>query len=248
MKVLVAVDDTDNLETKGTGHLAEAIAQEVERKGWGTRSCITRHQLLVHPDIPYTSHNSSMCFTADIEEKHLAQLTSHAAAFLESASARGSDPGLCVAAADHLDRTDELIAFGKRAKQAVLDEAEAHALARRLGLHLSAHGGTGGGVIGALAAVGLRLSGDDGRLRGHLDVATAGGKGVATVRDLRAHPYVDSVRTLGGRVLRDDEAVLLSDWKVKAVMQGGMGVLLVTESASGEAPWQTCPRAVLKAF
>ena len=248
MRVLLAVDDTDNLETKGTGHLAEAIAQELEQSGWGKRSYITRHQLLVHPDVPYTSHNSAMCFTADIDEANLETLTSRAGAYLERASAPGSDPGLCVAAAERLERTDELIAFGKRAKEAVLRKEEAHDLARSLGIHLSAHGGTGGGVIGALAAVGLRLSGNDGRLRGHLEIGNVDENGVATVRDLRAHPHVASVRTLDGEVLGDDEVVLLSDSKVKAVMQGGTGVLLVTESASNEAPWQTCPRAVLRAF
>ena len=248
MKVLLAVDDTDNLETKGTGHLAEAIAQELVRQRWGTRSYITRHQLLVHPDVPYTSHNSSMCFTAEIDGARLPDLTSHAAAFLETASAPGSDPGLCVAVADRLEDAEELIAFGKRAKQAVLGKDEAYDLARRLGVHLSEHGGTGGGVIGALAAVGLRLSGNDGRLRGHLEIGRVDGNGVATVRDLCAHPHVGSVRTLRGDVLRGDEAVLLSEWKVKAVMQGGSGVLLVTESASGEAPWETCPRAILKAY
>lgn len=248
MRVLVAVDDTDNLETKGTGHLAEAIARDVERNGWGTRSYITRHQLLVHPDVPYTSHNSAMCFTADVDEARVADLTAHAAAFLERASAPGSDPGLCVAAAERLEANDELVAFGERAKRTVLAKDEAHDLARRLGIHLSEHGGTGGGVIGALAAVGLRLGGNDGRLRGHLEIGNVDGNGVVTVRDLRAHPCVGSVRTLEGEVLRDDEAVLLSDWKVKAVLRGGAGVLLVTASSSCAAPWQTAPRQVLKSF
>ena len=58
MNVLVAVDDTDNLGTKGTGHLAERIAQRIEANDWGRRSYITRHQLFVHPDVPYTSHGT----------------------------------------------------------------------------------------------------------------------------------------------------------------------------------------------
>jgi hypothetical protein len=248
MRVLVAVDDTDNLETKGTGHLAEALAEHVERSGWGTRSYVTRHQLLVHPDVPYTSHNSSMCFAADVDEAHVEALTAHAAAFLERASAPGSDPGLCVALADRREGAGELVAFGERAKREVIEQGEAYDLARRLGIHLSAHGGTGGGVIGALAAAGLRLGGNDGRLRGRLEIENVDARGVTTVRDLRAHPHVDSVRTLGGDVLRDHEAVLLSDWKVKAVLRGGRGVLLVDRSPSPDVPWQTCSKAVLKAF
>ena len=130
----------------------------------------------------------------------------------------------------------------------MLGKRDAYELARRLGVHLSEHGGTGGGVIGALAAVGLRLSGNDGRLRGHLEIGNVDANRVAIVRDLCAHPHVGSVRTLRGDVLRDDEAVLLSEWKVKAVMQGGTGVLLVTESGSGAAPWEMCPKAILRSF
>jgi hypothetical protein len=248
MQVLLAVDDTDNLETKGTGHLAEAIARDVERSGWGTRSYVTRHQLLVHPDVPYTSHNSAMCFTVELDEARLAALTAHAAAFLERASAPGSDPGLCVAVADWLERPRELVAFGERAKRDVLVSGEAHELARRAGVHLSGHGGTGGGVIGALAAVGLRLGGEDGRLRGHLELGEAAAGDVVTVSELRAHPHVALVQTVGGVVLGDDEGVLLSHWKVKPVLRGGRGVLLVTESTSDLARWETCSRDVLKAF
>jgi len=246
MKVLLAVDDTDNLESIGTGHLAEAIAQEVEKNGWGKRSYISRHQLLVHPAVPYTSHNSSMCFTADIDSACLDLLIEHAARFLGEASAPGSDPGLCVAVAGRLEESEELVAFGQRAKQTVVKKGEAHALARRLGVHLSEHGGTGGGVIGALAAVGLRLSGNDGRVRGHLQIENV--NGVATVRDICAHPGVGSVQTLEGEALRDEESVLLSGWKVKAVLQGGGPVLLVVPSESADARWRTCPKEILRAY
>jgi hypothetical protein len=102
-------------------------------------------------------------------------------------------------------------------------------------------------VIGALAAVGLRLGGNDGRLRGQLEVG-ASGAGVVTVRDLRAHPHVAAVQTLAGEVLGDEERVLLAPWKVKAVLRAGRGVLLVTASASGRAPWETCCREVVRTF
>ena len=52
MRILVAIDDTDNLESRGTGEIASLIAEGVQQNGWGTASMVTRHQLLVHPDIP----------------------------------------------------------------------------------------------------------------------------------------------------------------------------------------------------
>jgi hypothetical protein len=190
-----------------------------------------------------------MCFTADLEDGRLGDLTACAAARLEAERAPGADPGLCLAVPARLAQPEELVAFGERAKREVLRAEEAHALARSAGVHLSAHGGTGGGVIGALAAVGLRLGGNDGRLRGHLDLELGTGPGdVVAVGRLLAHPHVAGVQTLGGEVLDEGEEVLLSHWKVKPVLRGGRGVLLVVASSSGRAGWETCPREILRAF
>ena len=45
----------------GTGRLSRMLAEELTKKGLVSNTSVTRHQLLVHPDIPYTSHNSSAC-------------------------------------------------------------------------------------------------------------------------------------------------------------------------------------------
>ena len=55
------------------------------------------------------------------------------------------------------------IDFGYRAKQVVLTKSNAYKLAKKLDIHLSEHGGSGQGVIGALAGVALRLTANDGR-------------------------------------------------------------------------------------
>jgi hypothetical protein len=205
MRVLVAIDDTDALGTRGTGHLAEDVAQAMERNGLGRRSFITRHQLLVHPDVPYTSHNSAMCFTAELWPGAVEPLVALAGAMLERGRAPGSDPGLCVAAPEALERTEDLVAWGRAAKTTVLRKGDAYVLARRVGVHLSEHGGTGQGVVGALAGVGLRLSGMDGRVRGGLVIPSV--DGTASAREIRAHPQVRAVLGLGGEVPRDDDRV-----------------------------------------
>lgn len=247
MKVFVCIDDTDNLESRGTGELASMLACDVVNNGWGKSSYVTRHQLLVHPDVPYTSHNSSMCFSADINEAHLETLISHASDFLEKESAEGSDPGLCVAVAERLNNSEALIEFGRKAKQVVVTQSEAYELAQRLELHLTAHGGTGHGVIGALAGVGLRLSGNDGRLKGWFNFRSA--NGIASVSDLCALPGIDSVRSLDGKTLSEEELIKTED-KVKSVFLGGKSVVLVTPAVggSGEAPWQLCSKQQLKKY
>src|SRR5512144_2124182 len=124
MRILVSIDDTDNLESRGTGELASLIAEDLESFAWGQSRYITRHQLLVHPDIPYTSHNSAMCFTAEVGEAHLESIIDYAASFLARESATGSDPGLCVVAVDRLVSLEPLIAFGRKAKQSVVTMEE----------------------------------------------------------------------------------------------------------------------------
>ena len=53
---LVGLDDTDVLESRGTGHLARqiaaALATEYQVLG------VTRHQLLLDPRVPCTRNNS----------------------------------------------------------------------------------------------------------------------------------------------------------------------------------------------
>lgn len=247
VSLYICIDDTDNLESMGTGELASMLAAEVEANGWGGCSSISRHQLLVHPDIPYTSHNSAMCFTADVHDPYIGTLIAHSCAFLAANSAEGSDPGICVAAARELADISPLVEFGMRAKREVLTRQDAYGLAATLGVHLSEHGGTGQGVIGALAGVGLRLGGNDGRLKGRLDIGPEGG--VVTVGELLARPDVGIVRSIAdGVVLADGERIRIGD-KVKTVLSGGVAVLLVdgAEDVDG-ARWRTCTRRQLKGY
>lgn len=247
MDILVCIDDTDSIDSRGTGELAAELAQEVEKRTWGRCGVITRHQLYVHPDIPYTSHNSSMCFPLRLDRGVFAEFKNFAAEFLDRESAAGSDPGLCIAEIDGLIGKDGLIEFGYLAKRAVLTMDDAVALAGRVGVHLSSHGGTGQGIIGALAGVGLRLGGNDGRLRGSLQIPSV--DGVASVVDIIAHPDVDAVRTTEGRELGAAERVRFVD-KVKTVLLGGKFVLLVMadNEPSDGVGWRTCTRQQLKRY
>lgn len=247
MYILVCIDDTDNIDSKGTGELASMIAQDIEKKGWGKTSGITRHQLLVHPDIPYTSHNSSMCFSAEIDEIFLGKLITDASDFLVSESAEGSDPGLCVVVVDQLISPELLINFGRKAKELVLTKEEAYELANKMGIHLSEHGGTGQGIIGALAGAGLRLTGNDGRFKGKHKINAV--NNVATVSEIYTQADIDLVKSLDGFILSELESVRLGE-KVKSVLLEEKSVLLVTpthEDSDG-VKWEICSRQQLKNY
>lgn len=234
MEILLCIDDTDNLESRGTGYLAEMLRRDIETLFGGRTTRITRHQLFVSDDIPYTSHNSAMCFRGEIEALYLDKLIFHAGNFLEKMSAEGSDPGLCVAVADRITEKEKLISFGCSATVKVLAKEDAIELAKITGVHLSEHGGTGGGIIGALAGVGLRLGGNNGRFKGWLDVK--GGDRRITVERLLADYEIDEVRDIRGEIIKADDPVFL-DERIKTVLLDGLCVLPVKKNPAGNSDW-----------
>ncbi len=170
-RVYVAFDDTDNLGAdRGTGKVGRWFADDLPP---GVRLwAVARQQLLVHPDVPYTSHNSSAVCVLDVEPARwpdcpsadggvLAELVQRACDHVERHQLPGSDPGVCVAWAGS-PALDALAAFGRRAAVSVVTQADARAAAA--GAHLSGHGGSDDGIIGAAAGVGLTAQGWHGRM------------------------------------------------------------------------------------
>jgi tRNA(Ile2) C34 agmatinyltransferase TiaS len=152
------MDDTDNTESRGTGHLARQVASclsaEYEILG------VVRHQLLFDSRIPYTKHNSSATIVLQAKTGvNLEAVFQQVKECMQADFQPGSDPGLCVAA----DVPEAITAFGRRAKVDLVTQEEARQLAVQYGILLEGLGGSEGGVIGALAGVGLAASGEDGR-------------------------------------------------------------------------------------
>lgn len=246
MKILVSIDDTDNIDSRGTGELASMLGELLEGKSWGEAQAVTRHQLLVHPDIPYTSHNSCMCFAAEMENGFLGEYIKCAGDFLQRESAPGSDPGLCVVDIEHLQKPEELISFGYKAKEYIISKQEAYELAGRLNIHLSEHGGTGDGVIGALAGAGLRMTGNDGRFRGKMKIKNAGD--LISVGEIKSLTSIELVKSLDGQLILNDIEMIRLGEKIKAVMLDGKCTLLVFPTEINYPEWQTCTTQQLKVF
>jgi hypothetical protein len=161
VNIYIGIDDTDNLETRGTGHHARMLGHSLVEAGLFEMHSVTRHQLLVDRRIPFTSHNSSACL-AGVCTGSLSNLIVHAADFLKRESAFDADTGLCVALEE--DVTQAIIEFGNRAKREILTMDDAFGLIANNAIYLEGFLNTRIGVIGSLAAVGLRAGGNDGRL------------------------------------------------------------------------------------
>jgi tRNA(Ile2) C34 agmatinyltransferase TiaS len=160
MRVYVGFDDTDTTESSyGTGKLVRWF-QDALPAGCRTQG-VVRQQLLVCDDIPYTSHNSSACLIVDVPGVAvLDEIIGRAVEHVHRHALDGSDPGLCVAFENGRSLTS-LIEFGHQCTCTVNTQKDA--LQAASGFHLSGHGGTNDGIIGAAAAVGLTASGWSGR-------------------------------------------------------------------------------------
>ena len=234
MRIYIGIDDTDSLEIGATGQSANELRKIIKDKGWGEPEPVTRHQLLLHPDVPYTSHNSSMCFIVDMELDQLDEFIACAADFLQTISAPGSDPGLCVAVNGRINDIELLMSFGYRTKKEIVTKKEAYRTAQNCGMHLSEHGGTGQGVIGALAGIALRMSGNDGRFQGRTKLKDIGE--TMRVGSIIADTEIEEIQSIDGHVLADDETIIIGE-KIKTVLLDGKRKLLVYREKDA---WHTC--------
>ena len=130
--LLIGIDDTDQKNTTGTGRLARGLLDELVGIGCEP-SGVTRHQFLIDPRIPYTSHNSAACLAVS-GSINLQQLQQLCLSFLRSKSAKGSSPGLCVAWQEQIP--DEVMCFGQTAQQQVVQIEQALSLAQQNNLWL----------------------------------------------------------------------------------------------------------------
>jgi len=224
MMIFIGMDDTDNLQSRGTGRLSRSVAEELARdfKIHG----VVRHQLLVDPRVPYTSHNS--CAVIVLEGPagtSLPVLFERVKQQMLDDFQPGSDPGLCVT--DHIPQ--DVIAFGHKAQSEFVTQKEARELAAANNILLEGLGGTQDGVIGSLAGVGLAFEGNDGRYLqvGHLR-ELSGLQTIETVLDAG----VSAVQTVEGQPVK--QGLVMAD-KLRPARRNGQPVALVNWA---EDHWQ----------
>jgi hypothetical protein len=228
VNVFIGIDDTDNLETRGTGFHARMLGHSLVEAGLFEMRTVTRHQLLVDRRIPFTSHNSSACLAGECTG-NISDLIDHAREFLKRESAFDADPGLCVAMADEI--TPGIIKFGNRAKREIVTINDAYRLIYNTFIYLEGFMNARIGLIGALAAVCLRAGGNDGRLLWTRNLRE-------TTGDFQISEFlglVDVDRVVERNLIKPDpESVIrITEW-CRPVMLGGKITLIAEKNENNE--------------
>jgi tRNA(Ile2) C34 agmatinyltransferase TiaS len=214
--LFIGIDDTDTLESRGTGYVARQIAGVLaaDYRVLG----VTRHQLLKDPRVPCTKKNSAAAILLDghhnVDSEEV--LKGVRGLVLDSCQP-GSDPGLCVAQAV----SPAILQFGRQVKVRLVTQEEARALASLNGVRLEGLGGDESGVIGALAAVGLAAGGDDGRY-----------VLVGKSRELCGKQPISALLDAGVQEVRTDQGELVQEGlvetdKLRPARRGGVPVAVV---------------------
>lgn len=230
--IYVGLDDTDTLDAPGTNQLARHVVLRLTGR-WRGR-LITRHQLLDDPRVPCTRRNGCVAIAFDDSAASLDELEAEIRTIMLAWCPEGSDPGLCVVAGEV---PQAVIDFGRLCQRQFVNQAMARELAAKYGIALQGLGGTEDGVIGALAAVGLMNTRDDGRVifygdseRDHYDIS-----GVHPVNRLPEFG-VSEVRRLDNGELVVDGTVALGK-RLRPNYRQGKVVLFVSPGEFAGVDW-----------
>jgi hypothetical protein len=231
MMIYVGLDDTDTLDTPGRNQLARHLVRKFASDFRGRM--IVRHQLLEHPQVPCTRKNG--CASILLEPHGTippANLISTLRQIIVDWCPVGSDPGLCIAESVPM----AVVEGGQRCKQELVTQDEARRIAAEYGIHLEGLAGTQDGIIGALAAIGLVATGNDGRvvhlgsgsqdffdIGGSLPIETILACGVSEIQEFHSGRQVKSGVIDVGKRLRPN-------------YRGGRTVLFVAQISN--ANWQ----------
>jgi hypothetical protein len=230
---LLGIDDTDssanNDTSVNTTHLALALGQKLESLNLAKLLNISCHQLFLHPSVPHTSNNTTCCLLLDCYPQMVREIDMITRLTLRGESAASANPGYALAAWHQFD--PEVVAWGKMAKNLTLMRMDALVLARRSGILIAGINGSGAGVIGALAAVGLRYDGNDGYIQWMpgLDRLT----GIFNQLEMNQFIRFESIESEHHHHPALDDRILFSR-EVKPVIVNSRIVLMVSPAKRGE--------------
>lgn len=244
MIYFVGLDDTDNKDSRGTGYKSRQLGKLIVEKKIGEVESISRHQLFVHEKIAYTSQNSSACLIVKTEKYDELQI--FCTKYLIEAAEIGSDAGLCIARENQIN--EEILDWGKRAKKEILFKKEAYSLAKETGIFLEGYTGDKIGVIGSLAAIGLRKAGNDGRNIWLKGTELRDLKGAYKVSELKEIINIQTVITKEGGLVNDNDRIEVGEW-LRPPIKNNKNTIIVEQSINNKNyEWKSVSKDYIKSI
>ena len=237
---VVGIDNTDGAGCEGTGALTMALAAEVESAGWGQSLGVTRHQLFDSPKL--SVDNGNYCYALGIQTTHsILDLEDEVVDFVRAHAAKDADPGIAIMSR-HSDMP-HILAFGRRAQTELMRLDWAQTFANEANVSLRALGNKRDGVVGALAAAGLRGGGADGVF---IDLpAIREIEGVLRAGEIRERTTVETILDAEGEPLDRDDRVETNGY-LRPRLEGGKPVIHTRRSADDRHFWTVVGRRPLR--
>lgn len=228
---IVGIDNTDGAGCEGTGALTMALAAEVAAAGWGEPLGVTRHQLFDSSKL--SSDNGNYCYALAIQTmRSILDVEDEVVDFVRSRAARDADPGVAIMSR-HSDMP-HILAFGRRAQTELMKLEWAQTFADEANVSLRALGNRRDGIVGALAAAGLRGGGTDGVFI-HLP-AIRDLEGTVRAGEIRERTTVETILDDEGEPLDRDDRVQTNGY-VRPRLEGGKPVIHTRRSAEDRHLW-----------
>lgn len=243
-QIFIGIDDTDNAESRGTGFHSRELAHLLETTGHAIVDGITRHQLFVDPAIRYTSQNSSACIGLLTDDIPL--ITRICEKYLLENSAPGSDAGLCISSVAKV--SEPIIKWGNSAKDSILDMEGAIRIARDTGIYLRGFTGNHEGIIGALAALGLRAGGNDGRFiwrKGRKELRELS-PGIMSAKKLIEELELEAIASRNGQMPKPHDRIYINEW-VRPIVKNHKAVLIADiTNNTNEYEWKLTSKEIIR--
>jgi hypothetical protein len=229
-RIFIGIDDTDTATSKGTGFLSRELAKKIESNNLGKVVNITRHQLFVSDKIKYTNRNNSACIEVLTCQKEL--LIKFCREIILDATGSESKPVIVYAESNIISKN--IIDFGCKAKTSVQNIKDAVKLAKDSELIVDFLRSGKNGIIGAIAAIGLRATGNDGRVIWVNGYEIKGLAGTYMVGEVYCRTHVDAIRTADGYKVPTNASIDFDDKTIKPVFKDNTITFLVEEITNGQ--------------
>jgi len=237
VRLLIGIDDTDGPGSRGTGFLSRQLGEFIEANGLGRLRAVSRHYLLADDGRGLPEDNSAVCL--EITSPDRDAVTRFCRNFLPDEASHDASPGLCVVSWDQAPQ--HLIRWAAMAKKELIGQEAARAFARKHAIFLEGWR-QGSGLVGAMAAAGLRRSGNDGRFIWLARLRELSGH--YTAEDLMALTAIDRILDIQGSPLDPNEVIEVGDWV--RPLNKDQQIIMVVERGHGKDAWVPASREYIR--